>query len=321
MQQPNIQCATRYDKYLVQFSGGKDSVACFLHLLEIGVPLEKIELWHNEVDADGPAFMDWECTTGYCRAFAAHFGVPIFFSYKKGGFFREMTRDKSLTAPIHFQTPDGVMVTGGVSGKESTRMKFPQVSADLSVRWCSAYLKIDVSSAAVRGQARFAGKNTCVVSGERAEESKARSRYMILEPDRADSKSRYVDRWRPVHGWCEAEVWDIIRRWKVRVHPCYYMGWSRCSCKFCIFGNADQFASAAKVSPVIATTMCSLEDSFGHTMKRGVSLRSLMAKGSPYGEITNDLILVATSRKYELPITMEDWFLPAGAFREGCGPS
>jgi hypothetical protein len=25
-----------------------------------------------------------------------------------------------------------------------TRLKFPQVSADLNVRWCSAYLKIDV---------------------------------------------------------------------------------------------------------------------------------------------------------------------------------
>ena len=44
-----------------------------------------------------------------------------------------------------------------------------------SVRWCSAYLKIDVGAAALRGQARFEGKRTLFVTGERAEESAARA--------------------------------------------------------------------------------------------------------------------------------------------------
>ena len=39
-----------YDKYLVQFSGGKDSSAVFLYLLEEGVSLNKIELWHQDID-------------------------------------------------------------------------------------------------------------------------------------------------------------------------------------------------------------------------------------------------------------------------------
>lgn len=41
---------TGYDKYIVAFSGGKDCTACFLHLLDIGIPKERIELWHHEVD-------------------------------------------------------------------------------------------------------------------------------------------------------------------------------------------------------------------------------------------------------------------------------
>lgn len=45
-----------YDKYLVQFSGGKDSTASFLHLLDEGVAKEKIELWHQEIDARDKTF-------------------------------------------------------------------------------------------------------------------------------------------------------------------------------------------------------------------------------------------------------------------------
>jgi len=40
----------QYDLFLVSFSGGKDSVACYLHLLELGIPPEKIQLWHQLVD-------------------------------------------------------------------------------------------------------------------------------------------------------------------------------------------------------------------------------------------------------------------------------
>ena len=43
-----------YDKIIVLFSGGKDSLACVLHLLELGVPREKIELWHHDIDGGEP---------------------------------------------------------------------------------------------------------------------------------------------------------------------------------------------------------------------------------------------------------------------------
>ena len=63
-----------YDKYIVTFSGGKDSMACFLHLLEHGVSIDKIELWHQEIDGRGEHFFDWEITPDYCRKFAEAFG-------------------------------------------------------------------------------------------------------------------------------------------------------------------------------------------------------------------------------------------------------
>lgn len=312
-----------YDKYIVAFSGGKDSTACFLHLLEIGVPVEKIELWHHDIDGRGPVFMDWESTPAYCQAFADTFNVPLYFSWKQGGFKTEMTRENSLTAPIFFETPEGIKQVGGTQGKKSTRLKYPQVSPDLKVRWCSAYLKIDVCATAIRNQDRFNGIHTLVLSGERGEESKARSKYAILEPDRADGregkKKRHVDRWRPIRDWSEREVWAIIERFKVRAHPAYYLGWGRVSCKFCIFGNANQFASAFAISPKQGNEIAEYEQLFGLTIKRNMSLTELVAKGTPY-EMSAAMIDCATSDTYTESIFVEDWQLPAGAFGESCGP-
>lgn len=49
-----------YDLIVVLLSGGKDSVACFYKLLELGVPKEKIELWHHDIDGGHPSRrMDW----------------------------------------------------------------------------------------------------------------------------------------------------------------------------------------------------------------------------------------------------------------------
>ena len=37
-----------YDLIVVLLSGGKDSVACYYKLLELGVPKEKMEFWHHD---------------------------------------------------------------------------------------------------------------------------------------------------------------------------------------------------------------------------------------------------------------------------------
>ena len=206
-----------YDTVIVAFSGGKDSIACLLSLIEAGVPRERIELYHHDVDGQGPPFMDWPSTTAYCRAVARALGVPLYLSWKQGGFLREMLRENAPTAPIHFETPDGTVRTVGGFGPPGTRLRFPQVSANLNQRWCSAYLKIDVMAALVRAQERFLGRRTLIVTGERAQESRARAGYATFEQDRTDTRDgtrrqRLVDHWRPVHQLDEAAVWELIRK-------------------------------------------------------------------------------------------------------------
>jgi 3'-phosphoadenosine 5'-phosphosulfate sulfotransferase (PAPS reductase)/FAD synthetase len=313
-----------YDLILVAFSGGKDSTACFLQLLESGVSTAKIELWHNDVDGRSSHLMDWPSTPEYCRAFAEAFGVPIYFSWRLGGFEREMLRNNTPTAPIQWENPDKTIGTTGGKGPKNTRLKFPQVSADLSTRWCSGYLKIDVASSAIRNQPRFDGKKTLVISGERAEESPCRARYKPFEPDRTTSKTRTVDRFRPVHAWKEQQVWDIIRKYKVRPAPAYRLGWNRLSCRACIFGQKNQWASLRAVDPKGFQTIADYETRFGYTIHRQYSVIELANNGTPYSTCSDQtLVAEALNPKWNGRIILDEseWELPAGAFGAGGGPS
>ena len=49
---PNLES---YDFIIVAFSGGKDSLACLLHLMEKLHPVwpHTVELWHHDIDG-GP---------------------------------------------------------------------------------------------------------------------------------------------------------------------------------------------------------------------------------------------------------------------------
>lgn len=319
-----------YDKILVAFSGGKDSLAGLLHLIDLGLR-DRIELHHHDIDggADDQRFMDWPVTRSYCRAVAAALGLPIYFSHKEGGFLREMLRDGTATAPTSFERPDGTWGRAGGKGPAGTRLRFPQVSADLSVRWCSAYLKIDVMDVSIRNQDRFNHARTLVVSGERAEESPSRSRYATFERHRTDARNsakleRLVDVWRPVHGWTEAQVWAIIQRHGVVPHPAYYLGWGRLSCMKCIFGSKNQWASIAAIDPAGLAEIAGHESAFGNTIDRSKeSVTDKAAAGTAYAGVSDTtMVALAMSDDYHETVLVPAllWMMPSGAFGEKAGP-
>ncbi len=320
-----------YDRYLVMFSGGKDSAAAYLDLREQGVPNERIELWHHDIDGrEGSTLMDWPCTPAYCQAFAAAFGVRFFRSWRAGGFARELLREAADTAPVCFEQPDGTLGrAGGDSGKLGTRRRFPQVSANLQTRWCSSSLKIDVASAALRNQTRFLGWRTLVVTGERAEESPGRATYAMVEPHRTDKRDsaklrRHVDHYRPVLRWSEAEVWAILERWRINPHPAYRLGWGRCSCAGCIFGSNNQWASLRAVNPAQFAQIAAYEKAFGWTIRHQEDIVAAADAGTPYASITSALIAEARDPSWSGPIILPagaPWTLPAGAFGDSAGPT
>lgn len=47
---PEFLPLEEYDQAVILLSGGKDSIACYYKLLELGVPKEKMEFWHHDID-------------------------------------------------------------------------------------------------------------------------------------------------------------------------------------------------------------------------------------------------------------------------------
>lgn len=310
-----------YRRFVVAFSGGKDSLAALLHLLSLGVPAHAIELHHHDVDGQGPTFMDWPCTPAYVRAITDHFGIALYVSWREGGFARELARDDAPTAPIAFETPTGIGRAGG-NGPAGTRGLFPQTSPDLRVRWCSPALKIDVLAVAIRNQPRFLDGCTLVITGERAEESPSRARYATFEPHRTSTLARAIDHWRPVHDWTEDQVWAAIERSGVRPHPAYVLGWGRLSCRACIFGSPDQWATIRLVFPTAFARVAACEAASGKTIHRSLSVMQLADRGTPFRAalLHPDELGQADDPAWRLTILADPWTLPTGAFGDKGGP-
>jgi len=306
-------------KFLVCFSGGKDSISMVLYLLESGVSKDRIILHHHDVDG-GENLFDWVVTTKYCSDFAKAFGLGILFSYREGGIHREMLRENEGLQDVLYQQQTGGEFVRLKSRKgNSTRRKFPAVVADLRTRWCSSTAKIDVLSRAVSNNPNYKEGKFIVCTGERREESANRAKYKEAELYRANSKKRRAIQWRPIIDWLESDVWKIIEKYKVQVHPCYELGWGRCSCQTCIFSSSNVWASIFEISPNKIDVLTDLEIRLDHTLYNGVNLLEKIAKGESFIE-TNIFMVKQATEKFTMPIIKEVWGLPSGAYGENsCG--
>lgn len=320
----------RYDKVIVSYSAGKDSLAMLLHLLEMGVPKSKIELWHQHIDGapGSQGLMDWPCTEGYCRATAEALGLTLRWQWKDEGFLGEMLREESMTKGVYFEDGDGKTqyAAPASNGKAATRRLFPQTSADLSVRWCSAYLKIDVAKRAINNDPRFKNAKILFVTGERREESTARSKYAEVDKHGCNNKKRRVDQWRTVIDWSEFNVWSIIERWNIQPHAAYRLGWGRVSCMACIFGDRNQWASVRHIAQERFDRIAAFEKEFGKTIKQKESVVQQADGGVPFVKTAPDwLIKLAMSNDYPVSEFFvpagETWTMPAGAYKKCGGPT
>lgn len=328
--QPDVLIDPRSYEEVIVFFSGKDSLACLLHLIELGVDPARIEIHHHLVDGrEGDRFMDWPISEAWVDAVAESFGIRSEKSWRVGGFEREMLRENCGTAPIAFPVRgEGLRVSGGDRSEPNTRRRFPQTSASLQVRWCSSSLKIEVAARYLNNDPRFAdGRRRLVVTGERAEESTSRACYASFEPHRCDRRNgarvhRWLDHWRPVHQWSEQEVWAIIQRHGVVPHPVYQI-LSRCSCAGCVFSGPDQWATLRRIDPPGFGKVADYEQKFGVTIHRERSVIEQADRGTPLAQ-PGDLVveqLMSTEWRWPIRVDPKDWTMPRGAFKGSGGPS
>lgn len=332
-----------YDLIAILLSGGKDSIACYYKLLELGVPKGKMEFWHHDIDGGHPCRrMDWRCTQNYVRSFAEAEEVPLRLSWRVNRFFGELYRI-GASEPVEWMEPETGEIkqcrlsqnyikcqeirrqaAGDKDDQLKTfgyRMKFPAKTGDLSRRWGSAYLKIMVADTVVCNLEKTRSNiKVLVVSGERRGESRGRSKYNEMEIHRTSAEKkahRLVHQWRPVIDYSEKDVWEVLKRHKVNPHPCYRAGWNRCSCAMCIFSTQKLFAGIRELYPeeynllkqdekILGFTLdnkCNLDTFVGDTPSCVFHGDSQAVRSLLTGEFVADDVYVENT-----------WLYPAGAF-------
>lgn len=390
---PRLLPLEEYDLIVVLISGGKDSVACYLKLIELGVPKEKIEFWHHDIDGGHPTRrMDWKCTQNYVKALADAEGVKLRVSYRVNGFFGELYRI-GASEPIEWIDPDtGEIKQCKLSSnylkcrelKEQAteemeellkqygyRMKFLAKTGDLSRRWCSAYLKICVADTVVSNLDRLGeleelggkrhkfpakggthsgrwcsgnlkaavqdsvtanleetkhDKKILIVSGERRGESAGRSKYNEMEIHRTNATAkahRIVHQWRCCIDYSEKDVWELLKRHHINPHPCYRIGWNRCSCMMCIFSTPRLFAGVKELFPDDYASLRHDEEVLGFTLDNKKNLDEFIGD-TPSCVCWNDkkaIHSILTGEFGTEDIYTENWNYPVGAFHGADGGS
>lgn len=347
----NLDPLETYDKIIIGFSGGKDSIAAFCYLLDLGVPKEKIILVHHCIDGKGHnniLNMDWSCTKNYCDKFAKHFGVDIKYSWREEGFAGEIFRI-GASHPVTFEELDNDNITtrttpywdkcealrklkdGDITDIEKEevdiqlkkygyKMKFPAKSPDLRIRWCSAILKIEVCERLLRfSNLTKRDAKILFIDGIRREESSKRAAYneMELHKTNAPRNNRTVHHWRPIIEWDTKMVWNIIEKYNIHAHPCYHLGWSRCSCAACIFSLPCHMKGIKEVIPSLFNRLEELEKELNFTIdnEKDISQYIQDAKScvpDDVDEIYKDI--VNTGLMPSNYFNIDKWVEPHGAY-------
>jgi hypothetical protein len=120
-----------------------------------------------------------------------------------------------------------------------------------------------------------------------------------------------------------------MKRWRINPHPAYRLGFGRVSCISCIFSDPDQWASISLIAPERVRRLAEIERSSGSTIrpppKHGppLTVLDIARAGTPYvATVENPALARASMReRFDEPIFVEPWTLPAGAFRRSGGPT
>jgi len=203
---------------------------------------------------------------------------------------------------------------------QGNHLRLPMKSTLQAGRYCTSVVKEKVFAKTIRHhQNTRAGVKILVVSGERRGESVNRSKYNEIELSTCNATvrgDRLVHYWRMVIDYSERDVWEVLKRHRCVPHPCYSLGWNRCSCAMCIFSKREQWAGIRELFPNLYDEVRRDEERLGFTLNVYKTLDEYVgdAKSCVYHGDPKAMRQMLTGEFNPGDIYTDDWKYPAGAF-------
>ena len=228
----------------INHSGGKDSQAMTIRLVEADIPRDQLLIVHAALGE-----VEWPGTISHIKK--TTFGLPLVIARPRRSFF-EMVRARGM-----FPSP-----------------RYRQCTSDQKRGPIERELRRYLAA-----NPRFAGRIVSAM-GMRAEESAARRTRPVVSLNARNSVAgRIWMDWLPIHGLTRREVFGVIAAARQEPHWAYGCGMSRLSCSFCIMSSLADLQCAARLRPDLLATYMALEDEIGHTLRPdGTSLRETLKR-------------------------------------------
>lgn len=223
--------------FVINHSGGKDSQAMMIKMLEMVPKAQTIVIHATLGEAEWPGALE------HAQAQAVAADVP-FIVAQAGKTFFDMVEHRFATRP---DAPS-----------------FPSAS----YRQCTSDLKRGPIEREIRRYAKANGYTKIVsCTGVRAQESAARAKQEPFKKNELQSiAGRQWFNWCPIFTLSTAEVFATIAGAGQKAHWAYAAGNERLSCMFCIMGSKKDLKNAAKHNPELAGKYIALEKKTGYTM-------------------------------------------------------
>lgn len=230
-----------YDTVIASTSTGIDSTGTLAWALK-HFPKEKVLLLHCDTDLE---------------------------PFESLSILAKTSQHLGLRKPVVLRHPEGYF------GILKRRMMFP----DSKNRWCTSYLKTDLTAKWIRQNRALLGTKVLFLTGERRDESPRRAKFAPLIYHQTHLKTSragdFTCHWhRPVLDNLKGEMFEASKQLGIPPHPCY-SELPRCSCIACFFArNADIKKNMLRY-PEQMYKLVAEEMRIGHTWKRDTALKQL----------------------------------------------
>lgn len=222
--------------FVANHSGGKDSQAQLIRLLE-RVPASQMIVVHASLgDAEWPGAME----LARDQAYAA--GLPFIIATARKSFF-EMVEHRFKTRPEVPSWPSA------------------------STRQCTSDLKRGPIQREVRKFAKANGYKVIVnCLGLRAQESPGRAKRKGFSLMAISNSVNTWLEWLPIHEMSKDDVFSTIKSAGQQPHYAYSLGNERLSCVFCVMASKNDLAIGAAHNPDLLAQYDELEKRTNYTM-------------------------------------------------------